>query len=69
MANETKGLALIPKSEYVRVVDEGGVVQEHPVPKSWVGSELLPSGWKAATRAQIAKANGDSDDDGSDAQS
>jgi hypothetical protein len=42
------------KSEMVHVVDGStGNVMEHPVPKSWIGTDLLPAGSKKATAKQV----------------
>lgn len=56
MAEQIKGL-VISESEYVKVKDAAGVVQEHPVPKAWIGTALLPEGIKAAAKAEADKAD------------
>jgi hypothetical protein len=66
MANENQGSVLIPQSEYVRVKNEAGEVQPDPVPKAWVGTALLPQGWKAASKSEAAKADDGDDSPASD---
>jgi hypothetical protein len=62
MAENTKneGVLLVPESDYVKVQDADGVVQEHPVPKAWVGTDLLP-GWKAVGRSTTSDNSGSGD--------
>lgn len=40
--------------DFVFVQDAAGVVQVDQVPKAWVGTDLLPEGFKAATKAAVA---------------
>lgn len=45
---------LYEEKDYVDVVDEHGVPLEAPVPKSWIGTDLLPPGAKKAGKADKA---------------
>lgn len=55
-----KNSDLYSEGDFAKVVDGAGNVQPEEVPKAWVGTDLLPEGWKAATKAQAAKAEDDS---------
>ena len=58
---------LYKDGDFVKVVDEGGNVQADAVPSAWVGTDLLPDGWKKATKAQVDKA--DDAEESSDSES
>lgn len=40
---------LYTEDDFVQVTDAGGTVQEHPVPKKWLGTDLVAPGTKEAT--------------------
>ncbi|HET7398989.1 MAG TPA: hypothetical protein VFJ94_10750 [Intrasporangium sp.] len=42
------------EGDFVKVVDAGGNVQPNEVPKAWVGTDLLPEGWKQAPKAAVS---------------
>ncbi len=63
MADKTEGQLLIPESDYVTVVDKDGENPlEHKVPKQWVGTDLLPKGYKAQSAKAAKAADSDSSD-------
>ncbi len=55
-----KGSDLYQEADFVKVVDQAGNVQADSVPKAWVGTDLLPAGWKQATAKAAADADKDS---------
>lgn len=55
MSEQTSGKAVLEEGDFTKVKDADGTVQEHPVPKAWVGTDLLPQGWKAATAKDEGK--------------
>lgn len=48
--------------DFVKVKDVEGRVQEHPVPKAWIGTSLLPPGWKAASAKDVEAEDTDTDE-------
>lgn len=56
MAELKPGLLNPDHMTYVQ--DAAGVVQPDQVPKHWVGTALLPSGWKVTTK-KPGSADGD----------
>lgn len=54
------------EGDFVKVVDTGGNVQPDPVPKAWVGTDLLPEGWKQAPKAAVAAAEKEAEKDPAD---
>jgi hypothetical protein len=52
------------EKDFVQVVDAAGNVQPDAVPKSWIGTDLLPEGYKQATKKQLDGADADGSDDG-----
>ena len=52
------------EDDFTYVVDGDGNMQPDPVPKAWVGTSLLPDGFKAASKAASRKAQTEGDDPG-----
>jgi hypothetical protein len=52
------------EKDFVQVVDAAGTVQSDAVPKKWIGTDLLPEGYKQATRKQLDGADADGPDEG-----
>ena len=50
------------ESDFVKVVDGAGNVQPDAVPKKWVGTDLLPDGFKVAPKAAVKDAEKDSEE-------
>lgn len=51
----------LTEDQFVKVQDADGNVQPNPVPKHWVGTDLLPGGTKEAPKSK----QGDDSDSGS----
>ena len=57
MADEQAKVAYT-EDDMVSVIDGiTGEPMEHPVPKAWIGTDLLPPGSKKASETKVAKAN------------
>ena len=52
------------EGDFVVVSDGDGNVQPDAVPRAWVGTPLLPDGFKAASKAAARKAQTEGDDPG-----
>lgn len=52
-------MPLYKDSDLVDVVDENDVPLEAPVPKKWIGTDLLPAGTKKAGKKAADKKTGD----------
>lgn len=52
---------LLTEDQMTYVTDADGVVQPHKVPKHWIGTDLLPAGYK------VTRKTPDAPDDGGEA--